>query len=215
MLHSAVYPRIQPAPSVPSSNLRPFFSSTYKIPFQQPLSFHIHAKNTRGVGSQSAIPALRTAPPSQHQAILFLSHDSLPTTPRSLTPLQSADPKTKHLKSFRIRRSEKAWGEGRNRLTCRSSLPTVHYPLLTTSSRRFDFLHGSDRIIVLFSGFDHGRRTHERNSTAQHPERPDRALRPAKDRRGQHLHLRADGLRLRPHRQLPHLRLPRHPAALS
>ena len=163
MLHSAVYPRIQPAPSVPSSNLRPFFSSTYKIPFQQPLSFHIHAKNTRGVGSQSAILALRTAPPSQHQAILFLSHDSLPTTPRSLsplesadpqnapvTPLQSADPKTKHLKSFRIRRSEKAWGEGRNRLTCRSSLPTVHYPLLTTSSRRFVFLHGSDRIIVLF-----------------------------------------------------------------
>jgi hypothetical protein len=34
-----------------------------------------------------------------------------------VTPLQSADPKTKDLKSFRIRRSEKGWGEGGKLLT--------------------------------------------------------------------------------------------------
>src|SRR6266436_5555945 len=39
------------------------------------------------------------------------------STANRVTPLQSADPKTKHLKSFRIRRSEKRWGGGHKLLT--------------------------------------------------------------------------------------------------
>ena len=147
MLHFVVYPRIQPAPNAPSSHLRPFFSPTYNILFPQLLSCDIHTKNTRGVGSKSAVHALRTVLRSEHRAGPFLRHYSLPTTLYSLTPLesalpqnapvtplQSADPKTKHLKSFRIRRSEKTWGEGGDRLTSGPSLLTVHYRLLPTSS---------------------------------------------------------------------------------
>src|SRR5882724_2343770 len=124
MLHSGVYPQIKPAQNAPSSKLRPFLSSTYNILFSQSLSFDIHTKNTRGVGVMRAIPALRTVLPSKHHARLFLGHYVLPTTLCSLsplesalpqttpiTPLQSADPKTLDLKSFRIRRSEKRWGE--------------------------------------------------------------------------------------------------------
>src|SRR5882672_10600727 len=112
MLHSVVYPRIQPSPNAPSSNLHPFFSSTYNIPFSQLLSLDIHTKNTGGVGAQGAIPALRVVQQSKHEARLFRCHHSLPTTLCSLTPLesalpqntpitplQSADPKTLDLKS--------------------------------------------------------------------------------------------------------------------
>src|SRR5450755_3472030 len=46
---------------------------------------------------------------------------SPPTAALALTPVQSADPKTKHLKSFRIRRSEKTGGAGGKLLTSRAT----------------------------------------------------------------------------------------------
>src|SRR6266849_3905763 len=55
----------------------------------------------------------------------------------------------------------------------------------------------------------------DRNPPPQHSLQPDRALRPAKARRSLHVHLRPHRLRLRPHRQLPHLHLPGHPPPLS
>src|SRR5882762_6150405 len=45
-----------------------------------------------------------------------------------VTPLQSADLKTKHLKSFRIRRSEKRWGR----------VEIVNWPGVHTATPHFD-----------------------------------------------------------------------------
>src|SRR5260370_28670723 len=69
-----------------------------------------------------------------------------------------------------------------------------------------------ERLIVF------GRRpftAHGRYSAAQHAERESREFRSAKRGRSADVHVRADGLRLRSYRELPHLRVSRHFAAVS
>lgn len=66
--------------------------------------------STRRNGSRLSLPA----------ASLSLLESALPKN-APVTPLQSTDPKTTHLKSFRIRRSEKRWGEGGKLLTSQVS----------------------------------------------------------------------------------------------
>src|SRR5260370_38429556 len=56
---------------------------------------------------------------------------------------------------------------------------------------------------------------HGRYSAAQHAERESREFRSAKRGRSADVHVRADGLRLRSYRELPHLRVSRHFAAVS
>src|ERR1700692_209011 len=53
-----------------------------------------------------------------------------------ITPLQSADPKTLHLKSFRIRRSQKGWG-GRGKLLTRIEVSVIRFATATDATFLF------------------------------------------------------------------------------
>src|SRR5712691_10153617 len=55
---------------------------------------------------------------------------------------------------------------------------------------------------------------HGRYSASQHAERENREFRSAKCGRSADVHVRADGLRLRSYRELPHVRVSRHFAAV-
>src|SRR2546428_5454743 len=89
------------------------------------------------------------------------------------------------------------------------SLPRTSAPLPHCS-----LLNPSDTIQCLFNRQERTPTADARNPAPQHSVWKSRTLRPAKARRSAHLHLRPHGLRLRPHRQLPHLRFPGYFAAL-
>jgi hypothetical protein len=80
------------------------FSSTYKLSFQQLVSFDNHT-NAPGVGA---------AGEDQAKAKMLTPLESALTKNEPVTPLESADPKTLDLKSFRIRTYEKRGGRGVN-----------------------------------------------------------------------------------------------------
>src|SRR6266446_3049030 len=88
-------------------------------------------------------------------------------------------------------------------------LAKSHYrkPDYNSPSALFVFPPPSDTIIVSFPPKN---AANNRNPPPQYALQSNRALRPAKIRRSHHVHLRPHRLRLRPYRQLPHLRLPGH-----
>src|SRR5208282_914591 len=115
MVFFPVYPQARPRQNTPPShspahprNERPMFSSTCKLAFQQLVSFDSHT-NAPGVwGSKSE---------EQAKAKKLTPLESALTKNTPITPLESADPKTLDLKSFRIRTYEKRRGEGGKLLT--------------------------------------------------------------------------------------------------
>ena len=91
-----------------------------RLPFECPLAFLSSAPRPNK-NSHPTLPSRAPVPFPGYSLLtthypLTLLESALPQKPR-VTPLQSADPKTKHLKSFRIRRSEKRGGEGCKLLT--------------------------------------------------------------------------------------------------
>src|SRR5277367_2890946 len=70
--------------------------------------------------------AASDAPPPNVLLAVNPVESAVPKNP-PVTPLQSADPKTRHLKSFRICTSAKGWGEGGKLLTSRGPFRTLTF----------------------------------------------------------------------------------------
>jgi hypothetical protein len=118
MVFFIVLPQAQPRQNAPSSqfrvstpNERLVFSITSNILFQQLLSFDIHTKNTRGVGSKTGIfSAGTTVGPSQAKVKTLTPLESALPQSTPITRLESALTKSLGLKSFRIRTCKKGGG---------------------------------------------------------------------------------------------------------